>query len=426
MEGRNFKRTISRAFGANALAATALMAALAVAMTLGAPLQAQQPPEVRKVNDHWSAWDPPQTLPEGAQIHVIETGDTLWSLAGRFFGDPYLWPQLWEYNQYILDAMWIYPGDPLILPATPVNGPDGIAGPSLAESPAKGLPAEEDPYRGESETAGGPGSTTPPDFSTPPLPTAEAPVPLGFESDIYCSGFIGDPDEEFPYRVASSEYEFLTPTLDPSRDSAINGLWGKTDTQKYALSRGDIIYLDGGRADGLSAGKLLTAIQPRERINHPVTGRPLGRLYNYLARVRILSVQDDTAIAEIVSACDPVTVGTPLRPFEPEPVPLRRMTPLRPVNYPASADEIAAGPMIIAARDRVVTMGSGSLAFIDHGEDQEAVPGDVYTIYREGRRGFPPIVLGEAAVLSVHKQTSLVRILRSRYAVYVGDSMVLK
>ena len=31
-------------------------------------------------------------------------------IAGQLFGDPYLWPQLWEANQYILDAHWIYRG----------------------------------------------------------------------------------------------------------------------------------------------------------------------------------------------------------------------------------------------------------------------------------------------------------------------------
>ena len=52
--------------------------------------------------------------------------------------------------------------------------------------------------------------------------------------------------------------------------------------------------------------------------------------------------------------------------------------------------------------------------------------GDIYTIYRRGREGFPPIVLGELGVLSVFEKASLARVLRSRYAIYLGDPMVLK
>jgi len=55
----------------------------------------------------------PATPADAQQIHVIVKGDTLWALAGKFLGNPYLWPQIWEKNQYILDAHWIYPGDPL-------------------------------------------------------------------------------------------------------------------------------------------------------------------------------------------------------------------------------------------------------------------------------------------------------------------------
>ena len=72
------------------------------------------PSDLKLVNGHWTAWDPPQP-PEGAKVHVVVPGDTFWDLAATNLGNPYLWPQLWEKNQYVRDAHWIYPGDPLIL-----------------------------------------------------------------------------------------------------------------------------------------------------------------------------------------------------------------------------------------------------------------------------------------------------------------------
>src|SRR5207245_4485627 len=65
---------------------------------------------------HWSKYKYPETIPDGATYYIIVKGDTLWDLAGKYLGNPYLWPQIWDQNRYITDAHWIYPGDPLIMP----------------------------------------------------------------------------------------------------------------------------------------------------------------------------------------------------------------------------------------------------------------------------------------------------------------------
>ena len=45
------------------------------------------------------------------QYHSVESGDTLYDLAGRYLTDVYNWPQLWGYNPHITNPHWIYPGD---------------------------------------------------------------------------------------------------------------------------------------------------------------------------------------------------------------------------------------------------------------------------------------------------------------------------
>lgn len=401
---------------------------------------AQSPPSGlhQEADGHWTAWNPPQ-VPEGSQVYRVQGGDSLWSIAGFLLGDSYLWPQLWEANQYILDAHWIYPGDPILITATAtsqamapgagvVGDPMDDAQGNLADlTEQAGDPGADgsDPFSdllgGDSS---GPGDGWDPSFADEIKPSA--PLPLGFETDIYCSGYIGELEEEFPYAIAGSEYEFLTPSLDSLKNQTMTGLWGKGDTEKYGLENGDIVYIDSGRADGLSAGELLTAIEPKNKVRHPLTDKVMGRIYSYMGRIRVLSVQEETAIGEIVRTCTPIPVGSRLRLFEPEPVPLRRSTPIRPVNFPADNDQLEDAPVILSSVDNIMSLGAGYLVFVDKGEAQDVLPGDIFTIYRKGRRGYPPIILGELGILSVTENTSLARILRSRRIVYAGDVLVIK
>jgi hypothetical protein len=350
---------------------------------------------------HWTAWEPPTEFPPGAQVHIIQSGDTLWALAGRFHGNPYLWPQIWERNQYIKDAHWIYPGDPLLI--------------SLEVAPVEEL-AEED-LGGE---AAGPDDGE----ADPRLDTSLAALqPLGSEDDIYCSGYIGEDDEQFGYRLIGSEYSGMSPQLIVTERGARKGIFGEQDSVKYNLSLGDIVYVDGGLAAGLAPGLLFSVVKPREEVTHPVSGDTIGRLYQYQGRLRLLTVNEDVAIAEIVHACDAIQVGATLKPFVPEPVPLGRRTGSRPPNVPIAASALSEQAVILRAKDDIFSMGEDSVVFVSLGADAGVAPGDVYTIYRRNRPGLPPVVLGELALLSVHPRSSVARIIESRYTVHVGDHL---
>jgi hypothetical protein len=367
------------------------------------PMLAQQrsssrpPRDLHRVGDHWTAYNPPDpaTYPADARTHVIKSGDTLWALAQQYYGNAYLWPQLWESNTWITDAHWIYPGDVLL-----------VEGEVSAAASASGT--------GDTVIAGG--TTAEPELpaggSTAVIAPSSPPVPIGTESDIYCYGYIGEPNEPMPNYFESIE------------DVEVMYLPRANFDEGSSVATGEMIYINGGLATGLIPGETYMAVEPGELVYHPVTKELIGQHYNYQGQIRILCAEDKQARAIVTQACREINVGARLKPMPQLPIPIARVPELAEWCDPPSGR--TAG-YIIDSLDWDLGLAEGNLVQINLGRDNQVQPGDFLTVFRDSPYpGQPRQVLGEIGILTTEARTATAKVVQIRRTIQIGDGVELR
>jgi hypothetical protein len=253
-----------------------------------------------------------------------------------------------------------------------------------------------------------------------------APQPVGYESDVYCSGYLSTRPQTFPARVIGAEN--LAEQID--------------------FTTGDLVYVSAGHDRGFSAGNEFFLVTPENQVFHPITGQSLGTYYRYRGRAVIEVLQGRSSVVRITSSCTDVPLGTYLMPFEPIPIPLARRSPPAGMGDPPSGKALG---HIVFNREGIVTLGADHTVLVNLGAAEGVEPGDFLTVFRyvqarpEGREigavganwvkgkeigltgvEIPRTYLGEIAVLTVGDHWSVARVSESYRLIEVGDEVELK
>jgi hypothetical protein len=284
---------------------------------------------------HWSKYSCPDTIPEGATYYVIARGDTLWDIAGRFLGNPFLWPQIWDQNRCITDAHWIYPGDPLIMPSVAL----------VAEGAGQGA------------GVGGefPGQTG----EQPVVPGAVAGdvlIPAIEEMSLQCAHYILQSPEDTSLYIVGSEQ-------------------GGT---RDAYAERDVMYVNRGTNAGLKAGDVYSIQHSTYDVKHPETGRNIGRKIETTGWGRIILAEENSAILMIEAACSDVHMGDYLKPLVKVSVPL--ITKRAPADRLTPPSGKTQGAVVDIADDSAIA-GDNQLLSINLGTEHGVAPGNIFTVY---------------------------------------------
>lgn len=201
---------------------------------------------------------------------------------------------------------------------------------------------------------------------------------------------------------------------DPAPD-AIRVLGSQASEPHGVNGNGDMLVLSGGTARGMAIGQqyFVRELRPAlrgERVRAVTTG----------GWIRVVAVNEKTAIASVVNACGPIMAGTFLEPFvAPEPPPdAERVDTSGELDFSAPA-------RVLYGVDGHERVAAGDFVLIDRGADKGVAPGNRFAFYRDPQSaGLPLVAIGEAVVVSVGPTMALVRVNAARTEIQSSDYVV--
>jgi len=350
---------------------------------------------------HYSPYTAPTAFDPEQQVHIIVRGDNLWNLAARFYGDPLLWPQIWDANRYITDAHWIYPGDPLVIPGSPDVAAERMVG-GEEEFGDEPLPEEAVDVLGEE-----------------PVPPEEMVDPGGAGDGVRIEGL--EEAMVTPGTLVNEVDVYCAPLILPDLEMFQYAITGAEEGDKVSQGNGDVVYIDGGDDDGISAEDRFFVYQKFRKVRHPETRRPLGWAFRHVAEVTVLCTNAGDATAVISAGCAEVHVGDLLMPWEELPIPVVDATaPLGRCGEPGGGAE----GYVVYNLDDQATVAAGNMVVIDRGSDDGVAPGDFFAVFRmqDGHQ----LLLGEGVVVRTERATATMKLHSTVREIHVGDRVDLK
>ncbi len=292
-----------------------------------------------------------QAVPE---THMVREGDTLWDLAGRYFGDPLLWPEIYRQNTMVVeDPHWIYPGEVLRL-----SGTEGVSaipqdvGPAGQVVDADGLADAQgqDDERGPLETRlFQRRSTVDPDQASLAAYHTRPAKPLN-ANEFYSSGFLTE-GRSFPFGRL----------IGPVTPKEIGSTRMQETAQLFSK-----IFVDPPSGGTYQIGDSLLLVMVARDIGG------YGRIVVPTGLAQVTEIDGERNIAEVVAVFGDIRARQRVLLVEPFPDPGEvRSLPVE--------DGIQA--RFLASRDNQILKGPLDFVFLDKGRQEGVALGDIFELY---------------------------------------------
>jgi hypothetical protein len=327
----------------------------------------------------------PQTRAQ-SMTHVVQKGDTLWGICELYYGDPDLWPKLWQMNPFITNPHLLEPGDVLtLLEDVPILIPEEKE--IAARKPQKLEPVVKGPVG----------------------------IDVSGLTNINALGYLSDVEAE---------------------------LWGNlfaSENDRMLLSPGDTVYVRiTKQGERVEPGDEFSICKQSPLIRHPVTGEKMGYVLTMRGRLIIdepvgLTYEEDELLlkkniykATLLNCYKTLSVGDSIVPYE----------PASHCVLPISMDRALSGN-VVATQDETNILATSAVVYIDCGLDKGVQKGHAFQVVRKhvvpdpDDQGFhltgraelilPDVPLATILVLESRKKTATAVVISSKLDFPVGS-----
>jgi len=266
-------------------------------------------------------------------VYVVQKGDTLWDISGKFLEKPWLWPELWRANPQIENPHLIYPGDTIRLvyidgqPALIVDRGDGS--------------------RTYKATPGADGRMQPKVRATP-LETAIPSISL---------------DAIQSYLVQN---RVVVPDLLDAAPYVVEG-----ESERLVTGAGDRLYVRGA----LPESQAYNFVRKGPMYIDPDTSEVLGQEATYIGLGRVLAQEGDISTFFVNTAREEVQIGDRVMPTEERKVDS--------TFFPSAPSGDVRGTLI-SVFSGVTQVGQYDVVVLNRGEREGIVVGNVLSIHKRG------------------------------------------
>lgn len=338
-------------------------------------------------------------------VHVVQKGDTLWSISDRYFGDPWHWPELWSYNPEITNPHWIYPLDQVRL-----------SGETLAQDELQAAAVAT-----QEQAAKAAGSTG---FVEPAH---------GLLSELAPRVTV-NPKLMKPDTVFLRDQGYLDDDAIKSAGQIVAG-----NEEQMFLSDSDEAYVKFKPGQDIRAGQQYTVYRDiKEQERDP---GEKGKLVRIMGTVVVRSYDREKGLARttVTESMEPIERGLYVARME------RRFD-----LVPPTRNEKNVVAHIVASVQPRSLLSFGNVVFLDVGEGHGIVPGNRFFVVRRGdnwmdvlqrdaqemgnvapvpaynKEDLPKEVVAELRVIKVRKTTTVALVTRSDTDIFQGDTAEMR
>ena len=300
---------------------------------------------------------------ETGLYYTIQKGDTLWDISERFYDSPYVWPDLWQKNDYIPNPHWIYPGNRIRLYDRKDIG--------VLLTPGLEIPRKEKQRR----------------FVTYDL--------------INRVGFI--------------------------RRDAVRGFGEIFSSVKHKdlLSPGDTVYIHSYNQAEFKVGDQFTVYKTYKPLRHPLKEELVGVQHLLLGIVVITEVLPHMVVGNIVASYREIHPGDLLMPYEKQSTKIEQVESAPTLEgIIIAADEQDRESILCTGM--VAFIDKGTDDGIKNGQSYDVYIQEKETFYGDNDKKHvlpSPVIIGKILILRTEKTTATALITKSNRDIRIGEKV---